>query len=684
MPDSNIVLIVDDSPETLRLLGDLLAAEGYQVRPADSGALALAYAATTTPDLVLLDVRMPGMDGFEVCRRLKNTPATRNVPVLFLSGASETDDRSKGFELGAVDFIPKPFEQHELLARVRTHLELARLRSQLERRVVEKTLDLEVANAQLRVEIAEREKAEAALRASEELLARAQEIAHVGSWELNLATNRLTWSEEAFHIFGVSPPAGHLTYGAFLDRVHPEDRSTVDAEFTKSVREGADDFEIEHRIIRSDTAETRVVHHKCLHLRDTSGLPLRSVGVIQDITERKQAESALAQLKAQAFQIQKQESLSLMAGSIAHHFNNRLQSVMASLEVLTQLPRGVDPAKFLALAKQAVEKAAEVSRQLLVYLGQTSREQVPQHLAGLCREGLRQIQRTLPEGVTLETEFPEPGPVVSANATEVIQVLTHLVANAVDAMGSAGGCLRLSLHTRPATELPSTHRFPIGWQPQGSDFAVLAVADSGCGIAEADIEKLFDPFFSTKFTGRGLGLPVVLGIVQAHGGAITVESREHMSSVFNLIFPVSMEAVPCRPGTDIQAPKPEVAGTILLVDDDELLLMATRALIEILGFAVLTARGGAEAVELFRQHGGEIRCVITDLTMPRMDGWETLTALRQIEPTLPAILASGYDQLQVLATDHPDRPQAFLGKPFDLQQLSDALGQALGSPSHET
>ena len=405
------------------------------------------------------------------------------------------------------------------------------------------------------------------------------------------------------------------------------------------------------------------------------------ITIVRDITERQQQEAALAELEAKHHQLQKAESLGLMAGSIAHLFNNKLQVVLGNLDLLSALPRGADPSRYLAMARLASEKAAAVSRQMLVYLGNTPTERTLLSLGELCTISLPLLQQALPGGVKLEWAGPEPGPVIQANAEQLQRVLTNLVTNAGEALEAAGGatagCVRLRLSTCPVAALPTAHRFPVDWQPQGPDFACLEVADAGVGIPSADIEKLFDPFFSTKFTGRGLGLPVVLGIVQAHGGVLTVESEPGQGSVFRAYFPVSTEALPSRVEPAKAAPAAMGGGTLLLVDDDELLRDSACELIGLLGFTVLTAKDGVEALEVFRQHQAEIRCVLTDLTMPRLDGWGLLAALRQLDPNLPVILASGYDKAQVLAGNHSDRPQAFLSKPFDLQQLRDALGQAL-------
>lgn len=391
----------------------------------------------------------------------------------------------------------------------------------------------------------------------------------------------------------------------------------------------------------------------------------------------KESEAGKAELAARNRQLQKAESLGLMAASIAHHFNNKLQSVMASLDMIGDLPSGMDPARPLRLAKQATENAAEVSSLLLVYLGQVSPNREPRFLSEICRERLPLIEKTLPIGVELEVDFPEQGPIILANADQIQRVLTSLVTNGCEALGRGGGRLRLEIGTCRAGEIPERHRYPVDWQPQVQDFALLAVQDSGGGIAEGDIEKLFDPFFSTKSVGRGLGLPVVLGLVQAHGGSITVASQQGKGSVFRVHFAVSTQAqlIPSRPA--VRDSRLAGGSTVLMVDDDELLLESVGALIERLGFTLLIAHDGVEALEVFLRHQADICCVLTDLTMPRMNGLELLKALRQINPNLPVILASGYDQAQAMSGAPTDRPDAFLNKPFGLDQIREALGRSL-------
>jgi len=253
--------------------------------------------------------------------------------------------------------------------------------------------------------------------------------------------------------------------------------------------------------------------------------------VVADVSERRKME-------AKNRQLQKAESLGRMAGAIAHLFNNQLQVMMGSLDLLGELPPGVDFNRCLTCGKQATERAAEVSRLLMVYLGKGAVDREPRFLSGLCRESLVSVQCLRPENVTLEVALPTPGPVISAHPELIQQVIVNLVTNAWEAISPGQGSVCLTLRICASADIPSAHRFPVDWQVQDPEYACLEVADTGVGILETDIEKLFDPFFTTKFTGRGLGLPVTLGIVQTHGAVVVVKSKRGEGSVFQIYFPL--------------------------------------------------------------------------------------------------------------------------------------------------
>ena len=368
-----------------------------------------------------------------------------------------------------------------------------------------------------------------------------------------------------------------------------------------------------------------------------------------------------------------------MAGAIAHHFNNQLGVVIGNLELaLMEVKKGVQPEAHINAAMKSSLHAAEMSRLMITYLGQSFDKREQLDLSDTCLRDLPLLQAVMPGNVLLNSDLPLPGPVISANANQMQQVLTNLITNAREASEEAGGTISLSVKKVSLAEITLKNRFPVDWQPQDNVYACLEVTDTGSGIEDKDIEKLFDPFYSSKFTGRGLGLAVVLGIVKTHKGVITVESEHGTGSTFRIFFPVSGEEIIRQPDKEANIQQLEEGGTVLLVEDEEMLRDMAATMLESFGFSVLQAKDGIEALAVFGQHQSEIKFVLTDLTMPRMGGWETLTALRKLQPGIPAILSSGYDKARVMEGNHPELPQAFLAKPYNLKEMRDAIRKTLG------
>ena len=413
--------------------------------------------------------------------------------------------------------------------------------------------------------------------------------------------------------------------------------------------------------------------------RDRERQPVGVFAAARDITRLKQAEEAQLALERKLLQAKKAESLGRMAGAIAHLYNNLLAVVMGSLELyISDLPRGAKVDAALTEAMKAARRAADVSGLMLTYLGQSFGQRETLDLSGLCRRNLEFLKEALPDGVTLEPDLPPLGPVVEGNPAQIQQVVNNLVTNAWEAMGNRPGPIRLNVKTVSSADIPETRRHPLEWHPEKPYYACIEVTDTGCGIPPEHMEKLFDPFFTSKFTGRGLGLSVALGVVKAHGGAVALESEQEKGSVFRVFLPVSDDQ--CLVQAD-KAPAPAEfrgTGTVLLVEDEPSVRQLGRTMLERMGFDVLEARDGMEAVDVFKKNRDSVRLVLCDLTMPRMSGWETLEALRQIDPDLPMILASGYDQAHAMAGDLGKQPQAFLGKPYQLSSLREAVKKALG------
>lgn len=264
---------------------------------------------------------------------------------------------------------------------------------------------------------------------------------------------------------------------------------------------------------------------------------LWTYGFILMVNQRTESERLRA--LARERQMQKAQSLGRLSGSVAHLLNNRLQAVQTSLDLIHALPPGADPVREVARAREATARAAEIGAQMLASLGQLPRGERPCRLTGVVLEHLQSGRAGLPPSVRLETDLPEPGPQVLADPDGLRRVFEHLLDNAREALGQAPGWIRVGVGAGPAGALPTAHRFPVAWQPREAAYAHLEVRDSGPGIPGEDLDNLFDPFFSTRFPGRGLGLSLVLGYVQAHGGAVSVVSRPGQGSSFRIHLPLT-------------------------------------------------------------------------------------------------------------------------------------------------
>jgi signal transduction histidine kinase len=262
----------------------------------------------------------------------------------------------------------------------------------------------------------------------------------------------------------------------------------------------------------------------------------------QEMRALQLAQEEKLKLEAQNRHLQKSESLGLMAGAIAHHFNNQLQTVMMGLELVMSDPnQNAGLVQKLSIAMQSARNAVELSGLMLTYLGQTVIIFGSLDLSQVCRSHVASIQSRLPENVTLEVDLPSPGPFIKASESHIQQVLMCLATNAWEAIGDKKGVIRIQVRTASPGEYAGAARFPVGWQPRDGSYACMEVIDSGCGIPESDIDKIFDPFFSSKFVGRGLGLAVVLGIVRSHQGGVTVDGVKGGGSVFRVYLPLTEE-----------------------------------------------------------------------------------------------------------------------------------------------
>lgn len=400
--------------------------------------------------------------------------------------------------------------------------------------------------------------------------------------------------------------------------------------------------------------------------------------LFRDITDRKRAED-------ERQHIVKAESLNRMAGAVAHNFNNMLGAVMGYLDLaLDDIPENFKPRKFITQAMEASGQAATISKMMLTCLGQSFGNVESIDVSNAIREAYPLFNAALPSNVHLKAELAPSGPIIKGNATHLTQILSSLITNSVEALEEHEGEIVLKIADISPVEIIKSKLFPPGWKPMAAEYFSLSVADTGCGIDPENLDKIFDPFFTTKFAGRGLGLSIVPGLLKGFEGAISVESPSGQGATFNLFFPVIEREITNSREQDILAesvPAEKKELLVLVVDDESLVRdMAEEMLKQKLGYQVITACDGFKAIEIFKERKEEIGLVLLDLSMPGMNGWDTLAALRTYRSDIPAILISGFDESHVMTGTHPERSQAFLQKPFQSKELLKAIKTALQSP----
>ncbi len=416
------------------------------------------------------------------------------------------------------------------------------------------------------------------------------------------------------------------------------------------------------------------VEARIMPIRDARGRVTHWIGVQRDITARKQAADERERLEARLREKQKLESLGVLAGGVAHDFNNLLTIIMgnASLARL-DLDRPGSIAHNLQFIESAAQRAADLCRQMLAYSGKGRFFVRAVDLNAVVRETADLVRSTAARHHHLQLELgPDLGS-IRADASQLQQVVMNLLINATEAAEPSGGVIRVATANAQLDPVRLA-RAHLGPELPAAHYVVLEVADNGCGISRDLQERIFDPFFTTKFTGRGLGLAAVLGIVRAHDGAIEVESEPGRGAVFRVFLPACNE--PVRAAPTARPPLRPLAGrgrTLLVADDERLLRETLRDLLGHLGFEVITAADGAEAIALFHQHRASLAGVLLDLTMPKVDGVTAFGAIHALAPELPIVLMTGYSREEALERFAQHDLAGFLQKPFAAEALLEIL-----------
>lgn len=392
---------------------------------------------------------------------------------------------------------------------------------------------------------------------------------------------------------------------------------------------------------------------------------------------------ALAQREEEQFRTQEAlrntqrlESLGVLTGGIAHDFNNLLAAVLGNLNLAQMRLEPEDPARrSLNQAEKAVQKATDLTRQMLAYSGRGHFVVKPLDLNLTVQEMTHLLHVTLAKKTELDLELAPELPPVLADSAQIQQVVLNLVTNASEAIGQEEGTITLRTRTEDLGRAALEALCPtLDLEP--GHYAILEVTDTGCGMGPELIEHIFDPFFTTKPKGHGLGLSALHGILKAHGAGMTIRSVPGSGSTFRIFFPSTLERLPDLVSDD-SGPLQIFQGLALVADDEPMVLDFAAAALESMGFDVIRAKDGAEAVTRFLEHQGRVRLALLDLTMPRMDGLEAFAELRRMDPSLPVILSSGYDT-DAAAQGLVDLGQArFLPKPYPVRDLRKVVGEVM-------
>jgi PAS domain S-box-containing protein len=632
------ILVVDDDADNRQILARRLEREGFTAVTDASGGGALERLAREQFDLVLLDLSMPGMNGFQVLERMKAEHTLEEIPVIVLSAFDDQDNVVRSIEMGAEDFLGKPFDPVVLRARIGAVLR--RRRAEAERAEIAERLKLLLESTGEGVFGQDREgRCTFVNRAALAMLGLTQ--ADLLGRDLHAVIHRLKPDGSPY-------PAEECPIRAVLR--------------TGEARSGQDEM-----LVRADGSMFPIEYSA--HPIERGGRQDGVVVTFTDISERKQAEERLLESA-------KLEGLGVLAGGIAHDFNNILTGILGNASlVLDTIPAGHENHTLLTEVVAAGERAADLTRQMLAFAGKGQFVIEPVDLSKAIQNMAELLGATLPKGVRLSLKLANDLPPVHADAQQIQQLTFNLVINAGEAIGDRPGTVTISTGIRD---------FPEGAPPEppfGSLYpgrhVFAAVEDTGSGMDAATRARAFEPFFSTKFTGRGLGLAAAMGIARVHGGAIRVATRPGEGSRFEVLLPaMRRQAIPLPPAT-LEA---VVARTILVVDDEEIVRRTARAVLERKGYRVLAAENGQEAVNLFRERSAEISLILLDLTMPVMGGEEAARALQAIRQDVPILVLSGYNESEVARRFAGSRVAGVVRKPYTAASLVERIEAALAAP----
>lgn len=638
------VLIVDDEELNREILCRRLERESYLPTGASSGPEALGILRREAFDVILLDIVMPEMSGMEVLQILKQDPALRHLPVIMLSGLTDVERVARCIELGAEDYLPKPINSVLLRARLGACLEKKRFRDQEQ--------------AHFEALHAEKERLSVTLRSLADAVAATDAVGNI-----------ILLNDVAAALTGISrDEATGRPFDEVFRIYHRENGRPVTGIISSVItRNAVVESEPGIAIMQPDGVE-RLVSVRSAPIHDQEGAIRGMVVVVRDITEKeKMAEELLRASKLQ--------SIGVLAGGLAHDFNNMLTAVVGNLSLIRQRP--ALPPEALSLLRQA-EGGAQRVQELTRYLLTFSEGGAPIKQLLQAKKLIRETSAFVARGSNVNCEFDLPPELWEAEAdpNQLAQVVSNIVLNAIEAMPS-GGKIRVSGNnaTAPLATAPSL---------APGDYLCITIQDQGTGIAPEHLSRIYDPFFTTKKQSRGLGLAAAYSIIQRHGGHISIESKLGVGTTVSFYVPAVRSSVPVSattvtPGQEISdeetpAAKPEAGKRrVLIMDDDESIRMLTGMMFKQLNYEVVATTDGDSALAAHKEairEGRAFDLVVMDLTIPGgMGGKEAIRRLREVDQTILTIVSSGYSNDPVMANHADYGFNGVLPKPFTMSDL---------------
>ena len=654
------VLLVDDDDANLLAVESILEDLG-EVVSAKSGEEALRHLLKGEFAVILLDVYMPGMDGYETAQIIRNRDQTKGIPIVFLSAVNkEAEHLLRGYAMGAVDYVFKPVDPIVLRSKVAVFVDLFAKTKEIERKARQEQALLD-ANLQAN---AERLHAEQELRRAEQ-----RQAAIIQSLPMVLYLERYDANpRRPDYISGDLEAITGFTHSAIMadpaiwqDRLHPDERYRVLAALEARRKSGRSS--IEYRWQCADGTYKHFLDQAVL-LKDADGRPIEFAGTLTDITEQRSLESQLVQA-------QKMDAIGKLTGGIAHDFNNLLAAVIGGLGLLERRASlDEDQHKVLAMTKRAAEQGSELVRRLLAFARRQKLEPHPIDLASLRDAVADLLTHTLGGLVKIEWQIEEDVGEAFADQAQLELALVNLIINARDAM-PAGGTVSIGAENREVAAGDSSGL-------AAGDYVRLTVADTGSGISPEVLEKVMEPFFTTKEIGKGsgLGLSMVYGFARQSNGAFRIESELGAGTIAELWLPRAPNGsgVVARRAAEPKRRAKVPKKTILLVDDHHEVRSTTAAVLEDFGHKVIEAADGSDAIRVLNDEDCNCDLIITDYAMPNLSGTQFIRQARELCPNVPALIITGHAESEAIG-DRPDGVEVLL-KPFTPAKLEGAIARA--------